>query len=374
MNRLSIAIIIAVSIFSCSASPSKIRVFGHIDGVENGIVEIADGYFWETKVLDSTQIINGNFDFTLNTAKDFEPSLVTLVFRDRSGRKQRIIFDTPSHTGVDNRKYQGATAFMLEPGSTEISGTVKGYSMYSVDSIFNSKITFRGEKQSEAYFANSELDQVLGNDEKTTISILERAIKNYPDSYFVLSTLRSKSRSVSKANLSMLLGKFSQSLIKSKTGLSIAQVLANEDVGSPVSKPIMLFSQEGKTVKVDLSSGNTLIVFWASWCGPCISEATLLEKILPTKPKSWNIIAISLDDTEAAWKSKWDIHGSHWMKTWVGKDSSAKENLMQMFRVSSIPVIVAYKSGKEVYRHSGLSSNDSGLLATDFTRIALTKE
>ncbi|MDR1421857.1 MAG: redoxin domain-containing protein [Coriobacteriales bacterium] len=104
-----------------------------------------------------------------------------------------------------------------------------------------------------------------------------------------------------------------QSPDQSSTGSASGQVLpdiAPHDLPDPASSapdvaevgalaPEFSYTTlDGATGKLsDLRGGVVLINFWASWCGPCVSEMPELERLAEAYPQL-TILAISLDDTE----------------------------------------------------------------------------
>lgn len=87
----------------------------------------------------------------------------------------------------------------------------------------------------------------------------------------------------------------------------------------------------------EISSGVTLVDFYADWCGPCRMIAPIIEEL----------------STELDGKAK------------IAKlDIESAQKVTSTFGVTSIPTIVIFKDGKEVNRVVGVKSKDElkGLL------------
>ena len=76
-----------------------------------------------------------------------------------------------------------------------------------------------------------------------------------------------------------------------------------------------------------ISTGVTLVDFYADWCGPCKMIAPILEELSN------------------------ELHGT----AKVGKlDIEASQNTTTNFQVMSIPTLIVFKDGKEVQRLVGV--------------------
>ena len=77
------------------------------------------------------------------------------------------------------------------------------------------------------------------------------------------------------------------------------------------------------------ASGKTLVDFWATWCGPCRSQAPIVEELAETTDVK--LIKIDVD----------------------------KDDVLPIdFQVSSIPTLVLFEDGVVVEKFIGLTSLD----------------
>jgi thioredoxin 1 len=86
------------------------------------------------------------------------------------------------------------------------------------------------------------------------------------------------------------------------------------------------------TFSQEISSGVTLVDFYADWCGPCRMLTPVLEKVAK------------------------DVKG----QAIVGKlDIDHAQKVASTFQVTSVPTMILFKNGKEVGRLVGLRDADS---------------
>ena len=91
------------------------------------------------------------------------------------------------------------------------------------------------------------------------------------------------------------------------------------------TKPIELTNNNFDEVVVN-SDISVIVDFWAPWCGPCKMMGPVLEKTATKFP----------------------------LKTLFAKVNTENEqNLGARFGIRSIPTLMIFKNGKEVYRASG---------------------
>lgn len=78
---------------------------------------------------------------------------------------------------------------------------------------------------------------------------------------------------------------------------------------------------DGKPVKLsELSRGKvTVVVFWASWCGPCMEQVPHEKKLVERlKDKPFVLIGVNGDDDRAKAKQTTEKEGMGWRSVWNG--------------------------------------------------------
>ncbi len=81
--------------------------------------------------------------------------------------------------------------------------------------------------------------------------------------------------------------------------------------------------------KMNKEKTLVLIDFQADWCGPCITMEPILEEISKKYSQQLQFLKV---------------------------DADKNKKLVENFRIRSIPTLILFKTGKEVWRKSGLIS------------------
>ncbi len=87
-----------------------------------------------------------------------------------------------------------------------------------------------------------------------------------------------------------------------------------------------------------IGSGITLVDFWAPWCGPCMMQGPIVEKVAESVGDKATVAKLNVDE---------------------GQQSAAQ------FGIRSIPTIIIFKDGKAVQQFVGVQSEDKLISAIE---------
>ncbi len=153
---------------------------------------------------------------------------------------------------------------------------------------------------------------------------------------------------------------------ETKKGNRISEIISGINIEKKTTKgqvysDIKLPSITGDSLSLSDLVGKTdfvLIDFWASWCGPCIQSLPELKALYEKHHgEKFEILGVSLDDDEQAWKNMVKEKELNWVH--ISDLQGWKSRGAKLYAVSSIPAtVLVNKLGVIVGRNLSIDEID----------------
>ncbi|MCC8409878.1 AhpC/TSA family protein [Mucilaginibacter sp. UR6-1] len=288
----------AAFLFASCKQNNTVIIKGDIKGLNTGMVYLAKTYPIGGEPFDSAKITNSQFEFNIHPDTVIEPDLVMLTY-NRDG-KQEPLFVTHQEAKITAQGRNGYDSFMLEPGTIEIKGDF---------SKPNAKAMVTGGPQNKFYFKNYDLPfiqiSIDSNQRTAQAARINKLIKGTPDAFYTIHALQNLQYDFDHKTLETFYNNFSDAVKTSHKGRQFKQFIDDQ----PASKNIFLqshfFDVKNQSLPVlDSTKKLNIVIFWASWCGPCRKEIPSLKKIYSQVPSdNIRMVSISIDDEKADWQT-----------------------------------------------------------------------
>ncbi len=278
--------------------------------------------FGATKVIDSAEIINGEYSFT---GKILYPDKAYLII-DHNGvgiARLSATHNVHPEVALDGLNfYLERGILFVDSKDSVITAKISGSKLNTENEELQTSLKVMEEpimklnadanaatpeQQHDVAFKNAmqARSKVLQNQQ---IGILKTFIIGHPDSYLSIIIMNQLGPHVADPKeLDPLYNGLSATLKNSEPGKSLATAIDHAKItgvgaiapdftqNDVTGKPVTLSSFRGKYVLID---------FWASWCGPCREENPNLVKVYNKyKDKNFTVLGVSLDRTDG--KADW---------------------------------------------------------------------
>jgi len=235
---------------------------------------------------------------------------------------------------------------VVEPGEMEM--TVEHDSLYLMggtranDGISNLKRT--------VFEINEKIKANGGAADNSIIAMIEdyennlkSSLKDNMDNFYGLILVQSLADPDDPESTRIFLDKFPQNLKKTQEWQDLSENV-EKLMSFGVGKPYLDFTQndaDGNPVTASkvIAESRTryvLIDFWASWCGPCMSELPYLkEAYAKYSSKGFEILGVSLDQDREAWLNAIRQEEMNWLH--VSDLNFWNNEVAQLYNIHSIP-------------------------------------
>jgi len=355
---LTLSALLLIGRFALGQQVKSYEIVGTVKNILSRMVylntmkrDAANNLNWP--VIDSARIIDDRFVFHRDTTL-LEPSWSTNIFYIDSLTKKSTYFSFQNKFKDKMR----AGSLILENSKMNIAGDIKDSKGLVLTGAPETEILNQfGLLIPGVYKMNNRIDSLkkAGNNEALSQAL---SIKN--DS---LISFKKKLLTLSKQNASswmIMLNVYQNADLFTPSELTeITNVFTQDVLNTPKGKRLLIFTEQSKNLvaganfpafkykdvsKKDITlnsvkgKNGTVVVFWASWCGPCRAEIPELKKVYEDyKSKGINMVSISVDHDIIAWKKALNIEKMKWQN--IANLPGDKNEIYKKYNINAIPAI-----------------------------------
>lgn len=328
----------------------KTIIKGNIENLTDGKIYLYKNTF--DHVIDSADSKNGKF-YLEHTFLENEPQYIGFFHYDRQNLKTLFFFPKKGLKS-DKTKYVDR---IMSDSLIIFDKPLKINKEVSNSHTIYANTTVNGGEQTLAYL-ESEID-LFDNIDMATANLIGEKIKIYPFSYHLLYELQDHKNDLDVKDLEKLMHLFNNDIKKSLVYNNIESFIALKNKSKKEKIITSLKSNNEKNQKIiNEDYKKHLIVFWASWCGPCLQEIPYLKKI-NKENKDLELISISIDKDEKAWKKKLSEQKMTW-KQLIANLQDQKLLEASFGFSNTVPyTIIIDNNFKVLYQFTGLISKEN---------------
>lgn len=313
-------------VVSCKHSNSII-IKGDIYGLDAKMVYLHNNYPVGSPPIDSAKVSNHKFVFVFNPDTTFQQNLVFIAYKDKDGKRKSLSVVNPYNP---RSHYQ---SFIMETGITTLNGTVSKFD----------EIKLAAGKQNEFYFKNPDLPFLMISRDsairQAKAESIQKLIHANPDAYWMKFAFENLKFQFSKKQLNELYDEFSDNIKQTNEGKELKKFInlipENEN---NFSDNILVDAMNTSIKLIDTTKKLNMVVFWASWCGPCRMEIPSIKRIaIKQDGKNFRIVSVTTDEEKGKWLSAVKEENMPWQQLFIPAEK--KQKAIAQYNLYHVPQI-----------------------------------
>lgn len=338
---------------SCDNRSNQTLITGNISNLPDGMMYLCKDN--NLNKIDSVETKNGKFTFKHQLEK--EPIYLTLHHIDKNKIFRMICI--PTDAKYNNCVYNSGC--FLSDSIISINGS---FTDDNPIGIFVGKTKFvstpkiiAGYQTKAMFHTDGDLFNTINSN--TYNKVLSK-IKEYPNSFHLLYQINNNRNSFTPEQIHSFLNAFRGEITDSNTFKNLKNYNKKRVDNKKLTIPLLIDNKGKKTEVLDIKFKKHLVVFWASWCGPCRQEIPSLKKMYSKYKNNIEFVSISIDEKNTLWQKALDKEQMSWKQLLVNEESKEFEPIEILFQLSpSIPYIALVDNNMKVIKsHVGLMTEN----------------
>jgi thiol-disulfide isomerase/thioredoxin len=339
----------------------SIRVEGVVKNLTTGKVYLTDAYD-SKRVVDSALVTNGHFAFELAADSAFVPFLASIHYPDSTQKDWHYIRHLPylNVPQSQGKTVSATSAFFLGPEGARITG--------DLTPAATGFLTVKAGPDNELYqqWMNKGFGYITTRDPAQRPSRLrsfQRLVQQHPTSYFLLQGIVQDKESYAKQDLADLFALFDPQVQASGVGRDLrTYFVTRKEASAPYHNLVLADTSQVAHGILNPKAKLNLLVFWASWCGPCRQEIPALKQLYRTfHGNGLQMTSISIDKDVTSWRKALREEQMGWPQVVMAQDQRLQ--VEQQFNLRAIPVLILTDNvGNEVLKKTGYSKDEMAAL------------
>jgi len=368
ITSIFLLLLILPSCLSKKEKTANIIIEGNVSGLPDGKLYLVEARKWKTP-LDSAECKNGRFVFRIQADSSFMPYLAAIHYWKKEDTIRPVRLQFANHV-LNESPGLLRDVFYLEKGTTSISNGQDKNAGLRIKAGKETELLYRYQLNDIGWMGDA--DSALRTHK---LLLLQTAVKENPGSFFLLQSIADAKEQYSKEELQFLLSLFETKVLSSAARKKISQYLQlRPDAGMAYPKLWLPGVADTLEPLIDPTAKLNVLVFWASWCGPCIKEIPQLKQLQETFGKNGlRMASVSIDTNKEAWQEAVLQHAMPWRQLLI--DTDRIEELQQVFGFTTIPFLVmADSEGKEVARFADYDEGNTKKYAEVIERYLFSRK